>query len=87
MGSNFRGLRPLSEGAVTWERVDAEQRKPGFCNSLVQGNFRKCYLEVTMSLRTCTRAMNRSVLVGTPSTASTDVSPIRNQGGRGGTRP
>jgi len=25
--------------------------------------------------------------VGTPSTASTDVSPIRNQGGRGGTRP
>jgi len=28
--------------------VDAEQRKPGFCNSLVQGNFRKCYLEVAM---------------------------------------
>jgi len=45
MGINFKGLRPLSEGAVTWERVDAEQRKPGFCDSLVQGNFRKCYLE------------------------------------------
>jgi len=51
MGSNFKGLRPVSEGAVTWERVDAEQRKPGFCNSLVQGNFRKCYLEVAHAHR------------------------------------